>query len=60
MQVAESLGDCLRVVAGVLDVIADRFAIGADIDDDIIADRCEFSTNSPSRSLMYRLSVAAS
>ena len=37
MQVAERFGDRLRVLAGMLDVIADRLAVDADIDDDIVS-----------------------
>jgi hypothetical protein len=36
MQITESLGNRLRVSAGVLDVITDRLAVAADIDNDVV------------------------
>src|SRR6185437_6249039 len=37
MQVTESLGDCLRVAASMLDIVTDRFSVDADIDNDIVS-----------------------
>ena len=38
MQIEERLGNGFRVPAGMLDVVADRLPINADVNDDIVPD----------------------
>ncbi len=59
VKVPERLGDRIRVLAGMLNIVSDRLAIGTEVDHDMSL-RIRLSMDSPGRILMYRLSVTGS